>query len=157
DQIFELPRMFGEKQARIYGAFYGLTSPLKRAFYSRSRMAIIRRLARIESVLGAWLEKIAAEIVQQNYRIVGCSSTFEQTLCSIALLNRVKAIDQHVVTILGGANCEAEMAEGIASLKTSIDYIFSGESEETFTAFLHDIGSGKLPRTKIIEGKPCEN
>jgi ribosomal peptide maturation radical SAM protein 1 len=49
------------------------------------------------------------------------------------------------------------MAEGIAGLSQAIDYIFSGESEETFVAFLAELFAGKRPAKRIIYGQPCQD
>src|SRR6201999_2928669 len=59
--------------------------------------------------------------------------------------------------VLGGANCEGEMAEGLLGLGASIDYIFSGESEETFPAFLEAVLAGERPDNRIINGRPCND
>jgi ribosomal peptide maturation radical SAM protein 1 len=78
----------------------------------------------------------------------------EQTAASVALLKRIKKLRPDVVTIIGGANCEGEMAEGIASLTSAIDFIFSGESDVTFPAFLQELRSGHRPAGRILSGKP---
>jgi ribosomal peptide maturation radical SAM protein 1 len=80
---------------------------------------------------------------------------FEQTAASIALLRRVKALSPQTVTIIGGSNCEGGMAQGMAGLSPAIDYIFSGESEETFVEFLRQVKAGQQPARRIIYGRPC--
>jgi ribosomal peptide maturation radical SAM protein 1 len=60
-----------------------------------------------------------------------------------------------VTTIIGGANCEGEMAEGIRSIAPFIDYVFSGESEHTFPEVLRGLAGGEPPAGRIIQGKPC--
>jgi len=110
-----------------------------------------------ERSIGGWIEEVAAAIVAAGYRIVGCSTTFEQTAASIAILNAVKSLSPGTITILGGANCEGEMAEGILTLGAKVDYVFSGESEQTFPQFLRDIAAGNRPSAKIIAGSPCRD
>jgi ribosomal peptide maturation radical SAM protein 1 len=97
---------------------------------------------------------MAALIAASGYRLVGFTTTFEQTAASVALINRLKSIDPHVLTLIGGANCEGPMAHGIASLPVGVDYIFSGESEETFCRFLQARQLGELPRDRIVRGEP---
>jgi ribosomal peptide maturation radical SAM protein 1 len=107
----------------------------------------------------AFADKIAARIAEARYPIVGFSTTFEQTAASIALINRVKAIDAGVITIIGGANCEGPMAQGVLSLSSDIDYVFSGESEASFRLFLENWQANKLSSQRIIEaeaGVPLE-
>jgi ribosomal peptide maturation radical SAM protein 1 len=62
-----------------------------------------------------------------------------------------------IVTIIGGTNCANEMAEGILTLSTTTDYVFSGESEESFPRFLRDVLEGRRPSDRIILGRPCTN
>jgi ribosomal peptide maturation radical SAM protein 1 len=114
-------------------------------------------LRQFERGIGDWVSRLAATIVAAGYRVVGCSSTFEQTAASVAILNAVKAAAPDTITILGGANCEGEMAEGILTLGARIDYVFSGESEQTFPQFLRDIAAGNFPRDRIISGAPCRD
>ncbi|MCK6625841.1 MAG: RiPP maturation radical SAM C-methyltransferase [Anaerolineae bacterium] len=112
-------------------------------------------LRRLEAYAGPWADMMAAAIVERQTQVVGCTTLFEQTAASIALLRRVKRLLPSVVTIIGGPNCEGEMAQGIASLSPTIDYIFSGESETTFPHFLSQIRAGQPPPERIIYGQPC--
>jgi ribosomal peptide maturation radical SAM protein 1 len=112
-------------------------------------------LQELEPMAAAWADRIAALVARKQYRVVGCTSMFEQTSASVALLNRVKALRPDIITIIGGANCEGEMAEGILSLGSAIDYVFSGESEVVYPAFLRRVLEGNLPSERIIRGEPC--
>lgn len=114
----------------------------------------VKELRRLESSARQFINTLAQAIVPLSYKIVGCSSCFEQTSASVALLNRIKFLNQDTVTILGGANCEGEMARGIAALSPSIDYIFSGESEIAFVEFVSNVLRGSFPSKRIIRGVP---
>ena len=107
----------------------------------------------LESLTNNWLHALAHQIVNIGFPIVGCSTSFGGLLPAVALLNYVKKTDPRVITILGGALCEAEMAEGILSLDTHIDYIFSGEGEITFPALVKQFLKGHLPKEKIVYGE----
>lgn len=102
-----------------------------------------------------WIDDIAHALVKSSPRVVGCTTNFEQTAASIAILNRVKALSPETKTILGGANCFHEMAEGIQLINSSVDYIFQGESEKAFPLSLKQLKHGKPPEGKIIPGNPC--
>ena len=80
-------------------------------------------------------QALARFIVAKRPRLAGCSSTFEQQVASIALLRAIRALDPSIVTMLGGANCEAEM--GLATVRAFpwIDYVFSGEADLAFPQF----------------------
>jgi len=114
-------------------------------------------LQRLENKASEWAENIAAAVVQRGFKLVGCSTSFQQTASSVALLNCIKRLSPETVTFAGGANCEGEMAEGIASLDAAIDFILSGESEDSFPNFLKQLLSGKPPSNQIIQGSPCMN
>lgn len=111
----------------------------------------------VETICTALVEEVCQAIASLDYKIVGCSSNWEQNNACIALINGIKKHRPDVVTLMGGSNCEAEMAEGIASLSQSIDYIFSGESESTFSDFLKMYSEGRLPSERIIPGLPVED
>jgi ribosomal peptide maturation radical SAM protein 1 len=112
---------------------------------------------KLEAGMAEWVDELVPAIVQLGFHIVGCSTSFQQTAASVALLKRTKALGSHIVTILGGANCEGEMAEGILSLDGGIDFVFSGESEASFARFLQDARAGRVPSTRIVQGQPCMN
>jgi ribosomal peptide maturation radical SAM protein 1 len=107
--------------------------------------------------VAAWTESVAREVAGRDFRVVGCTTMFQQTSASVALLRRIKQLRPDVVTVIGGANCEGEMAEGVASLSPALDFIFSGESERSFVAFLQQVLAGSLPATRIVLGEPCRN
>jgi ribosomal peptide maturation radical SAM protein 1 len=101
----------------------------------------------------AWCDHIVRQIARLRIPVVGSTTTFGQTNPSVAILKRLKASSPETRTIIGGANCEEEMADGIASLSNAIDHVFSGESEDTFVDFLSRLdGGGDIPR--IIVGAP---
>lgn len=80
-----------------------------------------------------WLvEQTARSAVATGARIVGCSSVFQQQGASLALLRAVKELDPSVVTMLGGANCEAQMGVTIHRSFRWIDFVVSGEADLLF-------------------------
>ncbi|WP_282605922.1 RiPP maturation radical SAM C-methyltransferase [Pelagibius sp. Alg239-R121] len=110
----------------------------------------------IQELAGAWLDGLADCLAKVDVGIVGCSTTFEQTAFSLALLRRLKARRPDVITILGGANCESEMGIGLHALSAGPDYVFSGESEESFVEFVEQFRGHRLPPKGVIEGSPCK-
>jgi ribosomal peptide maturation radical SAM protein 1 len=114
-------------------------------------------LRRLERYAKGFVEVVARAVSERYYRIVGCTTTFAQTAASVALLNRIKALSKGTTTILGGANCEGEMAKGIASLPSGIDHVFSGESEATFPQFVLATLAGLCPAGRTFLGEPCRD
>jgi ribosomal peptide maturation radical SAM protein 1 len=114
-------------------------------------------LKALEAKAGCWADDVAAAIAARNFKIVGCTTMFEQTAASIALLSRIKRLRPDIVTIIGGANCEGEMAEGVAALSDEVDFVFSGESEQIFVDFLRQQRFAEARSDRIIQGQPCSN
>lgn len=117
--------------------------------------AEIDHLIAIAADAAAWVTEVTRAVLsERRYAIIGATTTFEQTAASVAFLNTAKLHDPALLTIIGGANCEGPMADGIASLSPHLDYIFSGESETTFLDFLNAWKTGKLPADKVYYGEP---
>jgi ribosomal peptide maturation radical SAM protein 1 len=108
----------------------------------------------IEKICYAFVDAVIPAIASLHYKMIGCTTRMGQTNCCIALLNGIKRLCPEMLTLIGGANCEDEMAQGIASLSESIDYVFSGESELSFCDFLKSYFNGELPSERIIWGRP---
>ncbi len=89
-------------------------------------------LKKIKSVTTPFIEELAYQVIEMSPKVVGCSSTFQQHCASLALLRKVKALNPQIVTVIGGANCEASM--GLATHKECswVDYLVSGEAEVVF-------------------------
>ncbi len=120
--------------------------------YPNFKLAEIKAL---EHRAALWADAIANLVAAHDFKVVGCSTTFQQTAASIALLNRVKQLRPEMVTILGGANCEGIMAKGLLSLSNSVDYIFSGECEVAFPDFLARVRESRLPSERIVRDSAC--
>jgi ribosomal peptide maturation radical SAM protein 1 len=110
------------------------------------------QLLDVERAAHRWAEDVARAVVHKGYSLVGCTSLFEQTSAAVAVLTRIKQFAPRVITVLGGGNCEGEMAEGVASLTPAIDYIFSGESEGSFVTFLRQALDDRPPSGRIVRG-----
>ncbi|HET7463539.1 MAG TPA: RiPP maturation radical SAM C-methyltransferase [Longimicrobium sp.] len=117
----------------------------------------LAELHQAEALAGPWCDQVAAAVAAARPRVVGATTTFEQTSAAIALLERVKRLLPETVTVLGGANCEGEMADGIRSLGARVDYVFSGESDHTFPEFLSTLMEGRAPAEAIVRGQPCHD
>ena len=71
----------------------------------------------------------ARRVLATGARVVGCTSTFEQHVASLALLRRIRELDPDVVTMLGGANCETVMGETTHRCFPWVDFVVSGEAD----------------------------
>ena len=73
--------------------------------------------------------EVAADIVARRPRIVGCTSTFQQHVASLALLRRIRELDPSIVTMMGGGNCETTMGQATHRAFPWVDYVVSGEAD----------------------------
>ena len=143
EEMFSLARDYGETRAARIDLDY-----------EERRRVDLEEVRKLEARTDAWLERVVDAIVAKGYPIVGCTSMFQQTAASVAILSRVKRRSPATVTLLGGANCEGEMGEGLAGIETGIDHIFSGESERTFERFLKETLAGSRPAERVVRGAP---
>ena len=125
---------------------------------SKNADLTFERFAALERQAGPFCTFLGERLAALRLSVVGATTTFQQTAASVALLAQVKRARPEVITTLGGANCEGEMARGMASLDAPIDYIFSGECESAFPDFLRRAVAGQpLPPERIVQGKACFN
>jgi ribosomal peptide maturation radical SAM protein 1 len=127
----------------------------RRADYDSAELDLAR-FGEIEAICFAFVDEVVQAIAALPYTLIGCTARMGQVNCSVALLDGIKRLRPDVITLIGGASCQNEMAAGVASLSASIDYIFSGESEGIFAEFLDAYACGRLPAERILYGQPLE-
>lgn len=128
------------------------------SFFTRNNEANLDFFYEIEQTCFDFIDKVSEFIAAQSYGMIAYTVNLGQTNCSIALMNEIKKLQPEVVTIVGGANCKGDMSEGMLSLSQHIDYVFSDESEDTFTTFLDNYRTGSLPKRRtIFAGKPIKS
>jgi ribosomal peptide maturation radical SAM protein 1 len=114
-------------------------------------------LDRIETETLTLCGIVSSGLSTSDCRVIGATTSFEQTNAALAVLRSVKDLVPGVVTLLGGANCEAEMGKAMLDLASgAVDLVFSGESEQTFPSALREIIDGGVVRRRLIEGAPCD-
>lgn len=109
-------------------------------------------LVQVRELAGTYIDDLAARIVERQPRIVGCSSVFQQQCASLALLRRIHELDPDIITMLGGANCEASMGVVVHQQYPWVDFVVSGEADKLLpdlcTRILEhgrDVSSDQLP------------
>lgn len=105
---------------------------------------------RFANIATEWIKQVAHALSDQKYDIVGVTTGHQQTNAAIALINALKGLDPNIICIIGGSACDGDMAEGILSLSDNIDYVFSGEGENSWSFFLQGYKAGTLPTHRII-------
>jgi ribosomal peptide maturation radical SAM protein 1 len=86
-----------------------------------------------------FVNETAVRVLKHNPKIVGCSSVFQQHCASLALLRRIRELAPDVVTVMGGANCEGSMGQVTHEAFTWVDFVVSGEADETFPELCRQI------------------
>ncbi|HEY5987788.1 MAG TPA: RiPP maturation radical SAM C-methyltransferase [Streptosporangiaceae bacterium] len=109
-------------------------------------------LVRMRSGLRDMCEKLIDTYRLDSADIVGFTSMFAQTVPSLAMSRLIKERSPGVITIMGGANCEAPMGAVLASRADAIDAIFSGPASHTFPEFLRHVHEGNRDAVHSIPG-----
>ena len=91
--------------------------------------SVRRQLFELRSQIPAFVEGVALRLLELGPRIVGCSSTFQQNVASLALLKRLRELDPGIVTMMGGANCEGVMGLTLHQSFPWVDFVVSGEAD----------------------------
>src|SRR5487761_111987 len=91
--------------------------------------AHVADLRALRAAASDFVDDAAHRVLATGARVVGCTSTFEQHVASLALLRRIRELDPDVITMLGGANCETTMGEVTHRCFPWVDYVVSGEAD----------------------------
>lgn len=102
--------------------------------------AVLRKVR--DEIVPVFLDYLCEDVQWQDYDLVGFSSTFQQTVPSLALARRLKARWPGLKVVFGGANCEGEMGEELLRKCHQLDYVVSGEGDQTFPEMLKALRTG---------------
>lgn len=78
----------------------------------------------------AFIDATIDRILACQPKVVGGTSVFAQHVATLALMRRLKERAPHIVTVIGGANCEGEMGVTTHRHFPWVDYVVSGEADE---------------------------
>lgn len=87
-------------------------------------------------VVPAYIQLAAAEIARSRPQIVGFTSTFQQTIASLALAKAVKALLPTTRLLFGGANFEYAMAMEWLKQVDEVELVLSGEADDSLPLLL---------------------
>ena len=100
----------------------------------------------------AFVAKCAAKIAEISPRIVGFTTTFDQTCACLAVAKAIKSQFDPPLVVFGGANCEGDMGRQPLASVERIDNVCTGEGDEAFPAFVDEIAKGNV--SAEIRGMP---
>lgn len=124
----------------------------RRYYKGESWRAFRTELASLRSGLRDVCESLIDSHQLASADIVGFTSMFAQTVPSLAMARLIKERRPGVITVMGGANCEAPMGAVLASRADAVDAIFSGPASYTFPEFLRRVQEGNFDAVHSIPG-----
>jgi len=108
---------------------------------------VAQRLQRLRARVPAYLSACADEVLATGARVVGFTTTFGQTIPSLALARVLKERDPAVHIVFGGAGCEGPMGETLLRAYACIDVVVRGEGEPVLPALVESLAGGRpVPR-----------
>jgi ribosomal peptide maturation radical SAM protein 1 len=105
----------------------------------------LRRFRDIEVPL--YLERMMATQAWGRFRVVGFTSTFQQSVASIALARRIKQRFPETKVVFGGSNLDGEMGLELLGCAPCIDYAVIGEGDVALSELLITLQAGGDPTT----------
>lgn len=101
--------------------------------------------------LGTFLDRLIAKHALAADDLVGFTSMFCQNVASFAMAKKIKDQNPKVITVVGGANCEAPMGAYLVRNVEQIDYTFSGPALISFPQFVQQCLDG-CPGSAPVQG-----
>lgn len=105
------------------------TDVLHRHHPGAYRPALIRALMTARQAAPEFIERCLDSVDWDRYALVGFTTSFQQTMASLALARRIKARHPAVAIVLGGANCQGEMGLELLAEYSFVDAVCLGEGE----------------------------
>jgi ribosomal peptide maturation radical SAM protein 1 len=102
----------------------------------------LAKARRMRELAPAFLERCVDEILGNEPRAVGFTSSFVQNVPSLILARMLKARDPSIPVIFGGANCDGPMGEALHRRFPWVDVVVRGEGERVLPALLRDLFAG---------------
>jgi len=99
-----------------------------------------------EQVVPAFIDALLDDVSWSSYDVVGLTCTFDQKVPSFALARRLKERYPNVKTVFGGATFDEQNASEFMRKLPWIDYIITGEADNSFPLLLQHLATGDAPR-----------
>ena len=91
--------------------------------------------------------RLADQVVWNNTRLVGFTSTFQQNSASLALARLLKERYPNMIILFGGANFDGDMGVELVRSVDWIDAAVAGEGDLAFPRLLSALATGDDPST----------
>lgn len=90
-----------------------------------------------------FVDEITARILAFEPDLVGFTSTFQQNVPALAVARAIKKAAPHVLTAMGGANCDGPQGEALHRNFGFIDFVMRGEGDVAFPRLLAAVRAGE--------------
>ncbi len=121
--------------------------------YDPGRLATL-----LDARLGAsaFIDWCLAAVDWSRYAVVGLTSSFQQTMASLALAARLKQRHPHLLLVMGGANCQDAMGLALHRLYPFLDAVCLGEGDHVLPALVrrHLAGEPLAGPGVVVRGAP---
>src|SRR5215471_13339086 len=132
------------------------TDVLARDFGEHFPVARLMNVLAARENAAAFINACFDSIPWNDYAIVGFTSSFQQTMASLALARRIKQSHPDILIVFGGANCEGEMGIELHRRYSFVDIVCSGEGDRAFPALVRRFLDGEsyvgLPGLIVRDG-----
>jgi ribosomal peptide maturation radical SAM protein 1 len=129
-------------------AYFRRYFPVRTPQIEAIKQVVLQKRKVLNTFLSGMIDKY--DIAEAD--IVGFTSMFSQNVASFALARMLKEKNPKIITVIGGAACEAPMGQEIAKNFKPIDFVFSGPGLKSFLQFVRHCLDGEFDKCHSIRG-----
>ncbi|MFQ6398801.1 RiPP maturation radical SAM C-methyltransferase [Nocardia sp. KC 131] len=111
------------------------------ADYARRHRIDLDPISRMRELADDFVSSVTDAVLAMDPEIVGFTSTFSQSVPSLAVAKRIKQRAPEIRTLLGGYNCDGIMGATLHREFEFVDLVLRGESDKTFPELLGVLSS----------------
>jgi hypothetical protein len=100
------------------------------------------RVSRMAELVPPFMDYCMRAVDWERYSLVGFTSTFEQNLPSLLLAKKLKEKYPNMLIAMGGGNCGGEMGLQLHKSFPFLDFVFTGEADQSFPELAQRLGRG---------------
>lgn len=125
---------------------------LKKRAVIQSDQRLLQYIELVYEMAPEFIEYIINYVDVKKYKIIAFSTTFAQTVASLACAKRIKEQYPDKIIIFGGANCDDKQGEVLIKNFPFINFIVSGEGEYSLPQLIKTLLNNKCRNLTSISG-----
>lgn len=145
NSIIEMSGIFAGEQM-FSRVLFGNSIPDDTTYYadilSQAGSAFHDRLVQMKSQVIPFLSHCLEHIPWHSYDVIGFTCLFEQNIPSLTMAYQIKKYFPDKIIVFGGSNCEDIMGLTLHKHFNCIDYLFTGEADDTFPELVKRLSRG---------------